>query len=230
MNHDSLGTKAFQTLRKDKRDRILNAALEEFALQGYRNASVNSIVKRAHISKGSLFWYFRSKSLLFSAIVDAAVEEVKDYLRQVRSGTSEMCFFNRLEMFVKAGVRLDHEHPFLARIYFHLLQSGEAPFGDDRVGELRKLGVTFFSELITEGIERGELRSDLSVPHVAFLMNSMLEGLLRAYYMRFLGEGLDIYKADADIVGQWIQQASKLLSNGMANPLNGEVSEQSVQR
>jgi len=216
MTHILLGTKAFQTLDSDKRDRILLAALEEFALNGYRHASMNSIVKKAGISKGSLFWYFRSKSLLFSAIVDAAVQEVKESIRLVRSETSGMVFSHRLEMFIRSGVRFIDKHPFLARIYFHLLQSGEAPFGAERVAELRKLGVTFFSDLILEGIERRDLREDLSVPHVAFLMNCMLEGVLRAYYKQFLGEGFNIYRADGQTIEQWISYASDLLSKGMA--------------
>jgi len=217
MNPSRLGTKAFQTLDQRKRDRILSAALEEFAANGYRHASMNAIVKKAGISKGSLFWYFRSKGLLFSAIVDAAVEEVKKSLRLVRFHTANMDFSCRLEMFIRAGVQFIDAHPLLARIYFHLLQSGEAPFGAERVAELRKLSVTFFSDLIREGIGRGELRSDLPVLHAAFLMNCMLEGLLRAYHTQFLAEGLNIYKADDDAIEQWIRSASDLLHRGMAS-------------
>ncbi len=217
MNSTRLGTKAFQTLDQQKRDRILTAALEEFAANGYRHASVNAIVKKAGISKGSLFWYFRSKSLLFSAIVDAAVEKVKESLRMVRSHTTGMSFPRRLEMFIKAGVGFIDAHPLLARIYFHLLQSGEAPFGAERVAALRKLSVTFFSDLVREGIVRGELRSDLHVLHAAFLMNCMLEGLLRAYYTQFLGEGLNIYEADDDAIEHWIRSASDLLQRGMSS-------------
>lgn len=217
MNPTRLGTKAFQTLDQRKRDRILSAALEEFAANGYRHASMNAIVKKAGISKGSLFWYFRSKGLLFSAIVDAAVEEVKKSLRLVRFHTANMDFSCRLEMFIRAGVQFIDAHPLLARIYFHLLQSGEAPFGAERVAELRKLSVTFFSDLIREGIGRGELRSDLPVLHAAFLMNCMLEGLLRAYHTQFLAEGLNIYKADDDAIEQWIRSASDLLHRGMAS-------------
>lgn len=223
-----IGTKAFQTLDKDKKERILTAALEEFALNGYRHASMNSVVKKAGISKGSLFWYFESKSLLFSAIVDAAVDQVKESLREIRSETAEMCFFARLERFIRAGVRFIDEHPFLARIYFHLLQSDEAPFGAERVLEIRKLGVNFFSELILEGIKRSDLRSDISVPHVAFLMNSLLEGLLRGYYMQFIGKGFNIYHADGQAMEQWIYCAMDLLKKGMSAGETGSIADSSA--
>ena len=41
----------FLNLDKEKQDRIINAALKEFALKGYDNASTNEIVKSSEISK-----------------------------------------------------------------------------------------------------------------------------------------------------------------------------------
>ena len=50
----------------EKQDRILNAAIKEFAQKGYDSASTNEIVKEAGISKGLLFHYFKIKSSYFS--------------------------------------------------------------------------------------------------------------------------------------------------------------------
>jgi AcrR family transcriptional regulator len=57
-------------LEPEKRERIINAALEEFAQRGYRNASTNEIVKKANISKGLLFHYFNNKKNLFLFLYD----------------------------------------------------------------------------------------------------------------------------------------------------------------
>lgn len=43
------------------RDAVLNAALKEFSLQGYDNASTNVIAKEAGISKALMFHYVSSK-------------------------------------------------------------------------------------------------------------------------------------------------------------------------
>lgn len=51
----------FFDLKKDKQDRMINAALKIFALNGYRHASTDDIVREASISKGLLFHYFGSK-------------------------------------------------------------------------------------------------------------------------------------------------------------------------
>ena len=48
----------FFDLKKEKQDRMINAALKVFALNGYRHASTDDIVREAAISKGLLFHYF----------------------------------------------------------------------------------------------------------------------------------------------------------------------------
>lgn len=55
----------FFSLEPDKRERIINAALNEFARNGYGKASTNEIIKEAGISKGSLFNYFNNKKELY---------------------------------------------------------------------------------------------------------------------------------------------------------------------
>ena len=45
----------FFDLKKEKQDRIINASLKIFALNGYSRASTDEIVKEAEISKGLLF-------------------------------------------------------------------------------------------------------------------------------------------------------------------------------
>ena len=49
----------FFDLKKEKQDRIINAALKVFALHGYRHASTDDIVREASISKGFCFTILR---------------------------------------------------------------------------------------------------------------------------------------------------------------------------
>ncbi|MBQ2802739.1 MAG: TetR/AcrR family transcriptional regulator [Lachnospiraceae bacterium] len=63
----------FFDLKKDKQDRMINAALKYFALHGYRHASTDDIVREAAISKGLIFHYFGSKIGLYSFIYDYSV-------------------------------------------------------------------------------------------------------------------------------------------------------------
>ncbi|MRN56310.1 TetR family transcriptional regulator [Paenibacillus sp. LC-T2] len=64
----------FLNLNTEKQDRILNAALKEFAKKGYQIASTNEIVKEAEISKGLLFHYFNNKKDLYLFLYDHFME------------------------------------------------------------------------------------------------------------------------------------------------------------
>ncbi|KJS17768.1 MAG: TetR family transcriptional regulator [Peptococcaceae bacterium BRH_c4b] len=64
----------FLSLEPEKQERILNAALKEFAQKGYKNASTNEIVKEANISKGLLFHYFNNKKELFLFLYDYSLD------------------------------------------------------------------------------------------------------------------------------------------------------------
>jgi len=70
----------FFSLDQEKQDRILNAALKEFANKGFQMASTNEIVKEAGISKGLLFHYFNNKKdlflFLYNYFIDLMIREI----------------------------------------------------------------------------------------------------------------------------------------------------------
>lgn len=63
----------FFDLKKEKQDRMINASLKVFALNGYRHASTDDIVREAAISKGLLFHYFENKLGVYSFVYDYSV-------------------------------------------------------------------------------------------------------------------------------------------------------------
>ena len=63
-----------------RKNRILEAALVEFADKGYKKASTNTIVKEAKVSKGLLFHYFISKKELYIHIYNYALATITNEL------------------------------------------------------------------------------------------------------------------------------------------------------
>ena len=131
-------TNKFEQLPEEKQSRIVNASISEFAEKDYETASMNTVVNQAGISKGSLFNYFKTKSVLYDHIYQLALGEVKSYLRDVRDETIDLSFENRLSKIVDSGVRFITEHPRLARIYFRLVYSGDSPNREKIVNELQE--------------------------------------------------------------------------------------------
>ena len=150
-----------------------------------------------------------------------AAGRVKQYLKQVRDETAEMGFFQRLDQLLRAGFAFIDRHPLLARVYFHLLQSGESPFGSERILSLHRQGDEFLADLISQAVERGELRQDLDAERTAFLLKALLETLLRAYYTEFLASGSGLYRGSADELERWVNATLALLRMGMQKECAG---------
>lgn len=78
----------------DKRCRIQNAALSLFKEQGVESTSVNEIVKRANVAKGTFYVYYKDKNALISQILTkqhgALINEIvnRSYIKSQGDGKS----------------------------------------------------------------------------------------------------------------------------------------------
>jgi AcrR family transcriptional regulator len=61
----------------DKKEKILRAALELFAEEGFKPTSTNKIAKRAGVSEGLIFRHFGNKDGLLEAIIQEGEEQAK---------------------------------------------------------------------------------------------------------------------------------------------------------
>jgi len=208
-------TEVFRRLKKEKREHIFGAAVEEFADQGYKNASMNTLARAAGVSKGSIFQYFRNKESLFDFVLSAATDKVKHYLRAVRDDSAGQDFFSRIKNLLHAGFRFIRKHPHLARIYFHVLQSGDAPYGTKKLMALHRKAQGFLEDIVREGIERCELRADIDIKKTVYLLNTISNSLLRSYYIKFLAPGSDLYRADESKLNDWIETTAEFIKRGI---------------
>ena len=62
-------------LDEERFDTVANAALETFAREGYKGASTEQIARKAGMSKGLLFFYFRNKRELYLRTLDWLYEK-----------------------------------------------------------------------------------------------------------------------------------------------------------
>ena len=61
---------------EERRAQIIQAALACYARQGYVNTTMDDIVAESGLSKGAIYWYFKSKDDLFQAAITSVFEGV----------------------------------------------------------------------------------------------------------------------------------------------------------
>jgi len=212
----------FLKLDEEKQERVLSAAINEFAGKNYNNASMNVVVKAAGISKGALFKYFRSKAGLFGFVYKMALGRVKDYLREVRDESEAEDFFTRLEKVMLAGLDFIHAHPGLAAIYYRIVFTGDSPFKREIVEEVQRESLAFIESLIQKGIQRGELRADLDPEISAFMVEAVVDRFVHAHHAQFRGQrGSETQLSHMDSNGE-IQEIMKMLKCGMTPSVSPE--------
>ncbi len=72
----------FEEIRNQSRAKIVVAALELFAIDGYHNTSISKIAKHAGISKGLMYNYFDSKEELLNEVVLMSLADAKEEMEE----------------------------------------------------------------------------------------------------------------------------------------------------
>lgn len=102
----------FRNIDVEKKDRIINSALKEFAKNGFAKASTNIIVEQANISKGLLFHYFGSKKELYEQlekfVINLVVNAIED---EIDWDVTD--FFERIKQVAMIKGRLTKEYPYI---------------------------------------------------------------------------------------------------------------------
>jgi AcrR family transcriptional regulator len=162
----------FFNLTDEKRCLILNLAIEEFAENDYKNASVSNIVARAGIAKGSLYQYFDDKRDLYLYLIQMAGDEKKKFLSQRPPPDPSMNVFDFLRWLMQEGTHFELSNPLLARVAYRALFS-DRPFGDEPFADLRKLARDYYISIVQMGIDQGVINPNYDRELVVFLFSTV---------------------------------------------------------
>ncbi|HGD1244892.1 TPA: TetR/AcrR family transcriptional regulator [Streptococcus agalactiae] len=99
----------FNNLKPEKQKQIINAAIKEFVRNGFEKASTNEIVKRANISKDSLFNYFNSKKDLYLYLIEYSSKAIVNLNEEI--DLSETDLFKRIERVALQKFYVQQKYP-----------------------------------------------------------------------------------------------------------------------
>jgi AcrR family transcriptional regulator len=145
-----------QQIRGDTRQRLLAAATEEFARQGYESANINAISRAAGFAKGTVYNYFASKRALMLAIID---QTASTHLAFIRGPVeSEKDPGRRLLRFFEAGFAFVTSHLAPARVMINTLYGPDVEFKQHMYQAYQPMFQLVSRDILAPGIARGEFR------------------------------------------------------------------------
>jgi len=108
--------KQFEEIRKSSRQKILDAALEVFAKEGYHSSTVSFIAKTAGISQGLLYNYFKSKEEVLHELMIGMMENLMGEFLPIKN--YEKVTRKDIVNFINIGIDLVLENPKYWKLYF----------------------------------------------------------------------------------------------------------------
>ena len=169
----------------DKRPRILAAAQEVVAAQGFDAARMDEVARRARVGKGTLYNYYESKEDLLIHAVIASMEEVRD---RIATGVDPSPDEPMRSVEEVLRMLIVDNLPGLTRRSHSLYHQASGVIARDPEARRRlfEASQAFYREreadfegLIEAGASAGQFRSDVDPAEMSLLLLALFDGLLR---------------------------------------------------
>jgi AcrR family transcriptional regulator len=201
------------------RDRLLDAAREEFAARGFDGAKVERIVRRARVNKAMLYYHFPSKAALYVAILGDQFTAVADAVQSVRRTGAPPD--EQLRQFIDRLAQEALARPHFPPLWLREIADGGRHLDAMVIGEIRRV-VETLAAILAEGRASGVFRDAhpfvVQIGIVAPLMFFAATRPLRQRVGRLVPAHLVL--PDLEVVVRHLQSAtlSVLLAGPAAGP------------
>ncbi len=203
-----------QVKKLEVKNKILEAAKEEFLSVGFQKASLREIAARAKVTKGNIYVYFKNKDELFSVLVQPAIDnffEALDYdYTQMDSEDIVMELYSEdhtKESFFKHVEIVTSHKEEMQLLLFCSDGSSQANFRDDIAEAYERNSARFYNH-----VER-------YVPSFKNNITHMFMHACALLYINFIEEVIKHEPSEEDLT-MYITQMSTFVRSGMQGILN----------
>ncbi|MBU0996231.1 MAG: TetR/AcrR family transcriptional regulator [Proteobacteria bacterium] len=200
-------TETFLKIPESKKDRILNAAISEFAKNGYQAANINVIAKKAGISIGSMYNYFNSKEALFLEINDIGYRIIKTVYKGINDKKGD--FFDKFEKMIKSVQLYSRKYPELTQMYQEITSEGLSHLSKNITRKIEDIALEFYTNAIIKGQKEGTLTANADPNMTAFFLDNLIILLQYSYTSEYFKERMKIF------IGEDALENDEKIANGL---------------
>jgi len=159
-------------------DEIVSAAAKVFRTKGYHAATVRDIAEEVGILKGSLYHHFESKEALLYLVVKEPIAQM--YRTMAEIAAAEGTAAEKLRRAISAHLdAFDRHYPHLF-VYLREREAVKRRFRE-MIGFSPKEYEQCWQQILRQGVENGEFRSDLDIQVTSYGLLGMLNWLYKWY-------------------------------------------------
>ncbi len=185
--------------QKDKRVRILAAAVKVFAERGFFTATVAEIARAAGVADGTIYLYFKSKEDLLVRLFEDKMSELLGHAKAALA--KETSASARLRRFIQLHFSLVEKEPDLAAVLIVELRQSELVKGLEKAKLAAYLDL--IGEVVREGQASGEFLKDTSPAVVKRAVFGALDELALGWLLS--GRKTPLKKASAELATLFVR-------------------------
>jgi AcrR family transcriptional regulator len=161
----------FHNLPEEKRNTIINAAIDEFAEYGLENASTNRIVVNSGIAKGSFYQYFVDKQDVFMYLLTVLENEKMEFFKGKHPPSKNLDTFQYFRWMIKTGMEFNSAYPHMTQAVSRVLLSEGLYYGKT-FEDQRQKGNQAIRMMIEQAIKSGEVDPSVDIELAVMVMET----------------------------------------------------------
>ena len=136
MSVDAQGEEPRTRIQREKREVILDAALDVFSTQGFRGATIDQIAEAAGMSKPNLLYYYRSKEDMHRTLLQRLLAK---WLAPLQEMSAEGDPVKELRGYIRRKIEMSRDFPRESRLFANEILQGAPRIMEMLTGELKPL-------------------------------------------------------------------------------------------
>ena len=184
----------FMNIPREKREKILSVAVSEFAHNGFDNANINTIAKKASVSVGSLYKYFDTKTDLFLTSVHYGISSLEVIVDGIVNSQDDVMI--KLEKLIRVAIEFSRRNKVLIKLYNEFTSESNYELASKIAADMESITSQAYKKAIINGQVAGEIRTDIDPGMAAFLVDNLLMNIQFSYACDYYSERYKIYAGE----------------------------------
>ncbi len=171
----AMDSSAVSTRREATRQKLYEAAVTLIAEQGFSATTVDEIAERAGVAKGTVYYNFASKSVLFEELLRHGVGLLTASLKDAAEATDKNGGgkVDALDAMIRAGLVFINRYPAFTQLYVAELWRTNRAWQSTLL-VVRQQAVAVVEDVLRGGVENGELSDEIDIPLTAAALVGMV--------------------------------------------------------
>lgn len=161
----------------ERKNELLEAALDEFTRKNYESASLNTIIKNAGISKGTFYYHFQDKEALYLLLLETANKTkwkfINDHRKEIPCEAEQKDIFEEFKIQAQLAIKFASCFPQYHQLSMMFVRERGNEIYDNAKSKLNLNTPSMMGEIVKRAMKNGEINPRFSEDFTVKIMTHL---------------------------------------------------------